>query len=290
MTDSEPRALDRRLNAFRPDLADIRLSKTVSAQRYVEGATAQVIAPLAKLHPQPDPASSIDTEALFGETLRVFDRQEGWAWVQLDDDGYVGYLPERCLSATTTAPTHLVCKPRSFVYPGPDLRFPPVHALSMASRVEVSGRTDTRGTEYAVLADGSAMIAAHLMPVESAPFADPLAVAAMFLETPYLWGGRSGFGIDCSGLVQMALAMTGRKAPRDSDQQAAGLGYAIDPLVDGLRRGDLVFWKGHVGFLEDEHTLLHASGGTMTVTREPLAAAIDRIARLYGPPTGYRRP
>jgi cell wall-associated NlpC family hydrolase len=186
--------------------------------------------------------------------------------------------------------THVVCKPRSFVYPGPDLRFPPVHALSMASRVAVSGRADTRGTEYAVLADGSAMIAAHLKPAGDIPFTDPVAVAAMFLETPYLWGGRSGFGIDCSGLVQIALAMTGRRAPRDSDQQAAGLGHAVDPASDGLRRGDLVFWKGHVGFLEDEHTLLHASGGTMTVTREPLAAAIDRIARLYGPPTGYRRP
>lgn len=289
MTGSEPRALDRRLNAFRPDLADIRLSTTVSAQRYVEGTAAQVITPLAKLHPQPDPASAIDTEALFGETVRVFDRQEGWAWVQLDADGYVGYLPDRCLSATTMTATHVVCKLRSFVYPGPDLRFPPVHSLSMASRVEVSGRADTRGTDYAVLADGSAMIAAHLKPADNTPFTDPVAVAAMFLETPYLWGGRSGFGIDCSGLVQLALAMTGRKAPRDSDQQAAGLGDAIDPSVDGLRRGDLVFWKGHVGFLEDEHTLLHASGGTMTVTREPLAAAVDRIARLYGPPTGYRR-
>lgn len=290
MTGSEPEALDRRLNACRPDLADIRLRDVVSAQRYVEGTAAQVITPLAKLHPQPDPASAIDTEALFGETLRVFDRQEGWAWVQLDADGYVGYLPDRCLSAIPAAPTHAVCTPRSFVYPGPDLRFPPVHALSMGSRVEISGRADTRGTEYAVLADGSAMIAAHLKPIENAAFTDPVAVAAMFIETPYLWGGRSGFGIDCSGLVQIALAMTGRNAPRDSDQQAAGLGDAIDPSVDGLKRGDLVFWKGHVGFLEDEHTLLHASGGTMTVTREPLAAAIDRIARLYGPPTGYRRP
>lgn len=290
MSASRSPTLDRRLNAFRPDLADIRLKEVVPAQRYVEGTAAQLIAPLAKLHPHPDPASAIDTEAIFGETLRVFDRQEGWAWVQLDADGYVGYVPDRCLSGTTNAATHVVCKPRSFVYPGPDLRFPPVHALSMASRVEVSGSANTRGTEYSVLADGSAMIATHLKPVGNVGFTDPVAVAAMFLEAPYLWGGRSGFGIDCSGLVQMALAMTGRKAPRDSDQQAAGLGDPIDPSVDGLKRGDLVFWKGHVGFLEDEHTLLHASGGTMTVTREPLAAAIDRIARLYGPPTGYRRP
>jgi cell wall-associated NlpC family hydrolase len=236
------------------------------------------------------PGCAIDTEALFGETLRVFERKNGWAWVQLDVDGYVGYLREDVIGDHTGMPTHLVCVPRTFVYAGADLRFPVVHALSMASRVRVTGMTETRGTAYALLGDGTAMVAAHLRPLAETANQDAVAIAAMFVETPYLWGGRSGFGIDCSGLVQMALAMTGKPAPRDSDQQANGLGQAIDPARDGLRRGDLVFWKGHVGFLEDPHTLLHASGGTMSVTREPLLEAIERIARLYGQPTGYRRP
>lgn len=282
--------LDRRLHAYRPDLADIRLEEKISAERYTQGMAAQIIAPLAKLHPKPDPDCAIDTEALLGETLRVFDRKAGWAWVQLDADGYVGYLREDAIGDSSGEATHLVCVPRTFVYDGADLRFPVVHALSMASRVRVTGTAETRGTAYALLGDGTAMIAAHLRPLAEAANQDAVAVAAMFLETPYLWGGRSGFGIDCSGLVQMALAMTGKQAPRDSDQQAQGLGEAIDPIRDGLGRGDLVFWKGHVGFLEDPHTLLHASGGTMSVTREPLQAAIERIARLYGPPTGYRRP
>ncbi|WP_299868780.1 C40 family peptidase [uncultured Hoeflea sp.] len=282
--------LDRRLNAYRPDLADIRLKDQVFAPRYVEAEPARINVPVAAIRPRPEADSSIDTEVLFGETLSMFERMDGWAWVQLDSDHYVGYVDETVLVDGPNDATHVVAAPRSFVYPGADLRFPPEHALSMASRVKVTGTALTRGTEYALLDDGSAMIAGHLLPVGEIANDDPVSVAALFLNTPYLWGGRSGFGIDCSGLVQMALAMTGKSAPRDSDQQAAHLGEEIDPARDGLMRGDLVFWKGHVGFLEDEQTLLHASGGTMSVTREPLQAAIDRIATLYGEPTGYRRP
>ena len=282
--------LDRRSHAYRPDLADVRLKDRVSAAGYTEGAQGHVVVPVASLSPRPDPECGIDTQALLGEALRIFDRSDGWAWVQLEADGYVGYMREAAIGQGAATATHVVSVPRSFVYPGPDLRFPHVSALSMGSRVRVTSAAETRGTAYALLDDGTAMIAAHLRPSgETAP-EDAVAVALRFLHTPYLWGGRSGFGIDCSGLVQMALAMTGQPAPRDSDQQAAGLGAPIDPDRDGLTRGDLVFWKGHVGFIEDPETLLHASGGTMTVTREPLQAAIDRIAKLYGLPTGYRRP
>jgi cell wall-associated NlpC family hydrolase len=251
---------------------------------------AEVIVPVAALHPRPDPESSIDTQALRGEALSVFDISGGWAWVQLAADGYVGYVREQAIGQGAGPATHVVSVPRSFLYPGPDLRFPHLDALSMGSRIKIVGTAETRATPYAILEDGSAIIAAHLRPVAENLTDDPVSVASRFLETPYLWGGRSGFGIDCSGLVQMALAMTGKSAPRDSDQQAASLGRIIDPDTDGLQRGDLVFWKGHVGFIEDPETLLHASGGTMYVTREPLRDAIDRIARLYGLPTCYRRP
>tara|TARA_R110000787_G_scaffold68068_4_gene152346 strand:- start:235 stop:1095 length:861 start_codon:yes stop_codon:yes gene_type:complete len=282
--------LDRRSHAYRPDLADIRLRGRVTADRYIEGMPAEVIVPVAALHPRPDPESSIDTQALRGEALSVFDISGGWAWVQLAADGYVGYVREQAIGQGAGPATHVVSVPRSFLYPGPDLRFPHLDALSMGSRLRIVGTAETRATPYAILEDGSAIIAAHLLPVAENLTDDPVSVASRFLETPYLWGGRSGFGIDCSGLVQMALAMTGKSAPRDSDQQAASLGRIIDPDTDGLQRGDLVFWKGHVGFLEDPQTLLHASGGTMYVTREPLQEAIDRIARLYGMPTCYRRP
>ncbi|MCX8995696.1 NlpC/P60 family protein [Rhizobiaceae bacterium BDR2-2] len=280
--------LDRRLNAFRSDLADIRLKGRVEAERFVEGEPASVAVPVAALRPHPDFRASIDTQLLFGETLTVFDRRDEWAFVQSDIDGYVGYLPEEEISDAMEDATHWVAVPRTFVYPGPDLRFPHAGELSMGSRVAIVGEEETRGTRYALMEGGGAVAAAHLLPVGTAAGDDYVAIAARFLETPYLWGGRSGFGIDCSGLVQLAMMMAGASAPRDSDMQAAGLGQPVGR--EALRRGDLVFWKGHVGIMEDGETLLHANGLTMTVARENLDAAVERIGRLYDAPTGYRRP
>lgn len=283
-------SLDRRLNAFRPDLAEIALEGQVEADRFSEGEWAHVAAAVADMRSRPDLEAGIDTQLILGENVRVFDRHEGWAWVKAEADSYVGYVSDAVLDPGLSKATHRVIRQRTFLYPGPDLRFPPRHPLSIGSRIEVVTEAVTRGTRYLRLASGEAVIADHCAPVEATPYADPLAVAALFLETPYLWGGRTGFGIDCSGLVQIALAMTGKSAPRDSDMQAAWLGEAIDPARDGLRRGDLVFWKGHVAMVEDTETIIHASGATMTVTREPLKTAITRIEPLYGPPTGYRRP
>ena len=278
--------LDRRLHAYRPDLADEKLQGRVKAERFVPGQPARVAIPVAALRPLPDTANGIDTELLLGETLRVFERKDGWAWVQADQDGYVGYLPEAQLSEPEAA-TYIVCVPRTFLYPEPELRRPPVTALSMGSRLRVVGEAETRGTRYVLLDDGAALIAAHCCAVGERPAEDYVQIASRFLETPYLWGGRSGFGIDCSALVLLSLMMAGRVAPRDSDMQAA---FGTETTRDELRRGDLVFWKGHVGIMEDAETLLHANGHTMTVARENLPAAIERIGWLYGQPTGYRRP
>ncbi|MCM2401430.1 NlpC/P60 family protein [Rhizobium sp. S153] len=280
--------LDRRLNAYRVDLADAALKGQVEAARFVEGSPARLAVPVAALRPRPDLSVGIDTEVLFGEEVTVFDRAGGFAWVKARQDGYVGYLPETVLSDASPAPTHHVVVPRTFVYPGPDLRFPVSSTLSMGSRITVVDEAETRGTRYHLLADGRAIVAGHCLPLGSWPSDDYVAIAARFLETPYLWGGRSGFGIDCSGLVQLSLQMTGRSAPRDSDMQAAGLGAVI--AREELRRGDLVFWKGHAGIMEDERTLLHANGHTMTVAREDFDAAVKRIGWLYDMPTGYRRP
>jgi cell wall-associated NlpC family hydrolase len=277
--------LDRRLNAFRPDLAAEALKGKVDAARFVPGEPATVVAPVAALRPHADLARGIDTELLRGESLRVFDRADGFAWVQADFDGYVGYLPEDMIGAPIE-PTHRIAAPRTFVYPEAELRKPVATALSMGSLVTVVGEAETRGTRYFLLAEGGAVIAAHCIPVGEKLGEDYVTVAARFLETPYLWGGRSGFGIDCSGLVQLSLMMVGRKAPRDSDMQAS---FGTEIGRDDLRRGDLVFWKGHVGIMEDETTLLHANGHTMTVSRENFEAAVKRIGWLYEQPTGYRR-
>lgn len=279
--------LDRRLHAFRPDLADIALKGKVEVERFVAPEPAMVAQPVVALRPKPALSCGIDTELLLGEEVGVFERRDGWAWVQALEDRYVGYLPEEALGPMV-ASTHVVTVPRTFVYSGADLRFPIRMALSMGSRLTITGEAETRGTRYLLLADGGALVARHLRPVSDPPTTDYVSVAGLFLETPYLWGGKSGFGIDCSGLVQLALRLAGHSAPRDSDMQAADLGRSIERQE--LRRGDLVFWKGHVAIMEDETTMIHANGNTMTVARETLEAAIERIGWLYGTPTGYRRP
>lgn len=277
--------LDRRLHAFRPDLADELLKGSVDAENFVRGEPARIAVPIAQLRPSPDLALGIDTELLFGETVRVFDRAGGFAWIQADQDGYVGYLPETMLGEPEES-THRISVQRTFVYPEPELRKPPTTALSMGSRVMVAGETETRGTRYYLLSGGGAVIASHCLPIAETMGDDYVAVAEKFIETPYLWGGRSGFGLDCSALVQLALMMVGRTVPRDSDMQAA-IGVAISR--EELCRGDLVFWKGHVGIMENTETLIHANGHTMSVARENFEAAVRRISWLYQQPTGYRR-
>lgn len=279
--------LDRRLNAFRPDLAEASLRGKVEAERFVEGSKAQIVTPVVAVRPEPDLASGIDTELLMGEEVTVFERSSGWCWVKSLSDGYVGYLPEGAIKQGTAAATHIVIPQRTFLYPEPELRKPHVAVLSMGSRVRVSGTAEARGNHYVVLDDGTAIFARHVESIGHNDGGDYVDVALRFLETPYLWGGRSGLGIDCSGLVQLALSMTGRAAPRDTDMQAAGLGEPI--AREELRRGDFVFWKGHVAIMEDPETIVHANGHTMTVARENFAAAVERIGWLYQQPTGYRR-
>lgn len=280
--------LDRRLNAYRPNLADARLADRVEASHFVEGEGGTVAVPVADLRPRPDLAAGIDTQLLFGEPLRVFERRDGWAWVQAETDGYVGYMAAAELVSPAHQVTFWVTQPRTFVYPEPDMKRPRGQALSMGSRINVVGEAETRGTRYLTLADGGSVIAAHCASIGTVAGDDYVAIAARLLETPYLWGGKSAFGIDCSGLVQLSMMMAGKTAPRDSDMQAAGLGEKIG--FDELRRGDLVFWKGHVAIMEDKATMIHANGHTMSVAREGLKAAVERIGYLYGAPTICRRP
>lgn len=284
-------ALDPRLNAFRDDLADLRLEGRVNSARFVEGRRASVAAPVLDLKSRPEPDAGIDTQLLCGATVLVFEEVEGWAWVQAEQDGYVGYASADALAALTSQPTHVVVAQRTFVYPGPELKMPPVACHSMGALLNVVDFTDHRGTRYARLVSGEAVIARHLQPADWQA-SDFVAVAETLLHTPYLWGGTSAFGIDCSGIVQLSMRLSGRLVLRDTDMQATSVGEPIDTGSDlsGLQRGDLVFWKGHVGIMRDADELLHANGHTMSVASEPLREAVERIAHLYGRPTGYRRP
>lgn len=284
-------SLDRRLNVYRPDLADIRFQGHLQAARFTAGEAARIVEPVVDLKAEPKADSGTQSQLLMGEGIRVFERRSGWCWIQADSDDYVGYIKESACEPGAITPTHRVVAPRTFLYPDADLRLPPVAALSAGSLLTVGDEAETRGTLYYRLSGGGAVVARHCLPIGEVSSMDYITIAEDFMETPYLWGGRSGFGIDCSGLVQLTLALAGLSAPRDSDMQAAGLGHEIDPGENqsALRRGDFVFWSGHVGMMEDSTTLIHASGHTMSVTRESLDEATARITSQYGAPTFYRR-
>jgi cell wall-associated NlpC family hydrolase len=271
--------LDPRLHAFRPDLADVRLQGMVAAARFVEGMPRRLVVATAPIKRTPRPDAGLESEALRGETFVVFeDAAEGWSWGQLETDSYVGYVPTDALGAAAPAPTHRVAALRTFLYPGPDLKLPARACLSLGARLALSGTAETRGTTYRLLAGGEgAVVAAHVTPLDAPPEGDFVAVAERFLGTPYLWGGRTSVGLDCSGLVQLSLMAAGHNAPRDTDLQETMIGHPVAGGVADIRRGDLVFWPGHVGIMIDGEYMIHASGHQMAVVIEPLADVATRI-------------
>jgi len=281
--------LDRRLNAFRPDLADRRLEGKVEAERFVDGELFHVAVPVARVHQAPDGSSGMDTQFLHGDHVRVFERSNGWAWVQAERDGYVGYVPDSSIDEGPFQATHVVCVPRTFVYPEPELKKPASMTHSLGAQVRVVEEVETRGNRYGMLEDGRAIFLRHLRPIDSHAD-DYVSVAEMLIHTPYLWGGCSGFGIDCSGLVQLAMRMTGRTVIRDTDMQMTSIGTPLDSDLEELQRGDLVFWPGHVAIVTRPGEIVHANGFSMTVAIEPLDQAITRVEALYSRPIACRRP
>ncbi len=280
-----PPALDPRLTAARSDLADIRLRGQVEAARFVEGRPARISAPSAPLRRRPDLQAGLDTEAVMGDAVTVYDASGGFAFAQIARDGYVGYLPEAALGPADPAPTHRVAALRTFVYPAPDLKRPHVAHLSLGAAFAAEAREGA----YWRLPGGGYVFADHAVRLgQTEP--DAASVAERLVGTPYLWGGRTSLGLDCSGLVQLCLESAGRACPRDADQQERALGSALPPGLEGLCRGDLVFWKGHVGMMLDAQRLIHANGHHMAVAVEPLAAAVERIAeKSFGAVTSIRR-
>ncbi|WP_414675689.1 C40 family peptidase [Methyloceanibacter sp.] len=277
--------LDPRRHAYRPELADARLRGLIEAERYVSGEPRQVIAPSLPLRREPRFDSLLETEVLKGETVTVFAEGEGWAWVQIDRDLYVGYMPSDGLSASIVEPTHRVAALRTYVYPEPDGKSPPLALLSLNALFTARAEEG----KFLALEDGGFVFAQHAG-LAGEPVPDPVAVAEAFLGTPYLWGGRTSIGLDCSGLVQLAFEAAGYTVPRDADMQLAELGEPV-PWSEGtaLRRGDLVFWDGHVGIMTSPTHLLHANAFHMQVELEPFAAARARIGNAGFEVIGVRR-
>jgi len=276
-------SFDPRVTPARPELAARHLAGKVEAARFVEGEEREVIDAQAPVRRAPAPDAEQVTEALLGERVTVYEfDDEGWAWGQLASDGYVGYLPANALIAPRAAPTHKVTALRTLAFPGPSIKQPPVVAPPLGSRIAVMREQD----RFAVTLAGY-LPARHLAPLDHVE-PDFVAVAERFLGTPYLWGGKTNNGIDCSGLVQVALQACGIPCPRDSDMQERSFGTSI--TLEQARRGDLIFWEGHVAIVRDTATMLHANAFHMAVTIEPIAEAIARIAATGSKATSLKRP
>jgi len=276
---------DRRVTPARPDIAAKHLEGRIESARFVEGVVMQVKEGVVDLKREPRPDAALDTQALYGERFTVYDEdEEGWAWGQLESDGYVGWIAANTLWSKVYATTHRVNTLRTFVYPGPSIKAPALFAAPLGAEFGIVGQRE----EFLVTGEGGYVFATHLSPIDSFE-SDFVAVAERLIGAPYLWGGRSALGIDCSGLIQTGLRLAGLSAPRDSDMQQSGLGAEVAPGAP-LQRGDLIFWRGHVGVMRDATELLHANAAHMLVTSEPLALVRARnIERGAGDVTAIRR-
>jgi cell wall-associated NlpC family hydrolase len=277
---------DPRLTPARPGLAAKYLEGKIEAARFVEGEVFEISDAIAPLREAPSCDAMLLTQALKGERVTVYDRNgEGFAWGQLNSDGYVGWLADRTLAKSLSEPTHKITALRTFAFPGPSIKLPPAATLPMGAVVTVLREHGT----FAVTREDWYLPRLHVGRIDRHD-EDFVAVAERFAGTPYLWGGKSSLGIDCSGLVQIALNAAGTFCPRDSDMQEKALGRILEPAESSrLRRGDLIFWNRHVAIARDADTIVHANAHHMATVIENTRDAIARIRSAGSEITAIKR-
>lgn len=270
-------ALDPRIHAFRPDIADLALAGQVFATHYARPKPARCAQPSVMVRSSPSEDEPAISQLLLGDEFAVIDISGGWAWGYCRHDHYVGYVRADALGAANAPISHVVTAPSALVFAEADIK------SAIAQRLPM-------GAHFTALETGAAgfirSAAGWLHPRHVAPVgsfaADPVAIAEQLQGVPYVWGGRGGDGLDCSGLVQLTLGLCGIYAPRDSDQQRDTLGSDVPP--DSLQRGDLVFFPGHVGMMVDAERMIHASAWWMRVVVEPLADVIALLKAEHAEP------
>lgn len=279
LTGPRPR-LDPRRHVVRPDLVEIALADRVAAARYVSPAAMRCQAPRTAMRKAGDALSVAVSELLYGERFDVFEIVGDWVLGRSVADLYIGWVRADALADADVAPRQSITARLAPVFVAADIKAAVMMELPFGARI-----AGTVGDRFLALAGGGFVHNRHLA---AAP-ADPLAVARRFTGAPYLWGGRTPAGVDCSGLVQAALAACGLGCPRDSDQQLVELGTAI--AFDDRAAGDVIFFPGHVGLLATRDRLFHANAHWMATIEEPLADVIARLeaAGAPQPVTGLRR-
>ena len=273
-------ALDRRIHAARGDLADLSLAGTLFSAHYARAVPLTCVAAGTPLLSSTSPTAEAVSELLRGESFHALDVTTDWAWGFCGHDGYVGYVRREALDVWETT-THRVTAQTAPLFRAPDIKAPVADYWPRGA--QVSGEAEG---DFLACAEGWLHMR-HIAPVDSIA-KDWVAVAQSYGGMPYVWGGRGHRGIDCSGLVQVALASAGIAAPRDTDLQCEGIGSPIDSEA-GLQRGDILFFPGHVGIMIDGATLLHANAHWMAVVEEPLADVVARLAGTHAQPVIARR-
>lgn len=274
-------ALDRRLNAVRGDLADVSLAGILFAPHYAKAAPMHCAAASAFLRENAGNDATAVSQLLHGETFHVLDVTGGWAWGFCDHDGYVGYIPRDALEHGVSDTSHRVIARTAPLFASADIKSPVIDLFSAGARVggEMTGDF--------VMTSRGALHVRHLRPIGH-DLPDWVAAAERQLGQPYVWGGRGAGGIDCSGLVQLAFGQAGVRVPRDTDLQRDGIGMLLADDAE-LRRGDLIFFPGHVGIMMDAHNMLHANAFWMSTVVEPLADVIARLEADHDQPVLARR-